>query len=70
MRDQLVGLFESAVVEQELDTLARRHFAFLVLALAALLASARLGELVTLFQFRSFFFEIHVGKIIAGGDGG
>ena len=43
MRDQLVSLFEGAVVEKELDALARRHFAFLVLALAAFFASAFFG---------------------------
>ena len=48
MRDQLIGLLESAVIEQELDTLPRRHFTFLVLALAPLLASASFGKLVAL----------------------
>ena len=66
MRDQLVGLFEGAVVEQELDALPRRHFAFLVLALAPLLASAFFGEPVALFQFCKFFFEIHVRKDYSG----
>ena len=64
--DQLVGLFEGAFVEQELDALPRRHFAFFVLALAALLASAVFGQLVALLQFCDFLFEIHVGGIIAG----
>src|SRR6266851_2690256 len=50
MRDQLVGLFEGAVVEQELDALPRRHFALFVLALAPLRASALFGKLIALFQ--------------------
>jgi hypothetical protein len=40
-----------------------------VLALAALLASAGFGELVALFQFGMFFFEIHVRKDYSGWDG-
>jgi hypothetical protein len=43
----------------------RRDIAFFVLPLAPLRASAFFGELVTLFEFRNFFFEIH-GGIIAG----
>jgi len=66
VRDQLVGFFEGAVIEQELDALARRHFAFFVLALAALLASPSFGELITPFQFRGFFFEIHARKDYSG----
>ena len=67
--DEFVGLFEGAFVEQELDALPRRHFAFLVLALAALRASSVFGELVALLQFGEFLFEIHGGEIIAGGAG-
>ena len=66
VRDQLVGLFEGALVEQKLDALARRHLAFFVLALAALRASAFFGKLVALFQFCNFFFEIHGGKDYSG----
>ena len=66
MRDQLVGFFEGAVIEQELDALPRRHFAFLVLALAAFFTSAFFGESVTLLQFCELFFEIHVRKDYSG----
>ena len=66
VRDQLVGLFEGAVIEQELDALPRRHFAFLVLAFAALFASALVGEPVTFLQFCKLFFEIHVRKDYSG----
>src|SRR5580700_4039901 len=59
VRNQFVGLFKGAVVKQELDALPRRHFAFLVLALAPLLPSAGFGELVALLQFCNFFFEVH-----------
>src|SRR5579863_2629997 len=64
--DELVGLFEGAVVEQELDALAGRHFSFFVLALAALGSAAVFGELVAFLQFSNFLFEIHGGRIIAG----
>ena len=67
VRDQLVGLFEGAFVEQELDALPRRHFAFFVLPLAALRASTLFGKLVAPFQFCKFFFKIHGGRIIAVG---
>ena len=64
MRYQLVGLFERAFVEQEFDALARRHFSFFMLALAALRASAFFGEVVAFLQFCDSFFEIHDGRII------
>ncbi len=66
MRNQLVGLFERAFVEQELDALPRRHFAFFVLPLAAGRASALFGKVIAFFQFCDFFFEIHGGRIITG----
>ena len=66
MRDQLVGLLEGAFVEQELDALAGRHFAFFVLALAALLSAAVFGQLIARLQFGEFLFEVHGGEIIAG----
>ena len=66
MRDQFVGLLEGAFVEQELDALAGRHLAFLVLFFTATLATAIFGELVTLLQFSQFLFKIHGGRIIAG----
>ena len=59
MGNQLVGLFECALVEQKLDALAGRHFAFFMLAFAAFRASAVFGKLVPLFQFGDFLFEIH-----------
>ena len=51
MGDQLVGFLEGAFVEQELDTLAGRHFAFLVFARAALFAAAGFGQGVAALQF-------------------
>ena len=44
VRDQLVGLFEGAFVEQELDALAGRHLALLVFAGAALFSASGFGE--------------------------
>ena len=44
MRDELVDLLERAGVEQQVDALARRQLAGLVLAAQALLAAAQLGE--------------------------
>ena len=46
MRDQLIQLFERALVEQQFDALAGIEFAFLMLAGAALRASALLGGLM------------------------
>ncbi len=46
MGDQLVELFEGAVVEQQFDALAGAEFAFLVLAGAALGAAALFGGFV------------------------
>src|SRR6202034_3571464 len=66
MRDELVGFFEGAIVEQELNALPRGHFAFLMLAFAPLLASTFLGKSIALFQFCNFSFKIHRGRIIAG----
>ena len=57
--DQLVGLFEGAFVEQELDALAGRHLALLVFAGAALFASAGFGERVAALQFGQFLFQVH-----------
>ena len=59
MRDQLVGLFEGAFVEQELDALARRHLALLVLAGAALFASTGIGQRVAALQFGQLLFQVH-----------
>ena len=49
--DQLVGFFERAFVEQQIDALARREFAFPVLARAALVASSGFGSGVAAAQF-------------------
>ena len=49
--DELVGLFEGAFVEQQLDALAGGELAVLVLALAAFGATALLGQGVAAFQF-------------------
>jgi hypothetical protein len=43
MADQLVHLFERAFVQQQVDALARRQLAFLMLPLLALLAAAGFG---------------------------
>src|SRR5204863_1871341 len=59
MRDQLIGFFKCAFIEQELDAFTRRHLALLVLARAPLRASTLLRQLVATLQFRNFFFEIH-----------
>ena len=59
MGDELVGLFEGAFVEQELDALAGRHLALLVLARAALFAAASFGQRVAALQFGQFLFQIH-----------
>ena len=64
--DQLVGFFEGAFVEQELDALAGRHLAFFVLAFAALRAAAFFGQVVAFLEFCQFLFEIHGRRIIAG----
>ena len=63
VRDQLVGLFEGALVEQKLDALAGGHLAFLVLALAALGASAIFSQLVAPFEFVDFLCEVHGPKL-------
>src|SRR5579863_2063592 len=65
--DQLVGLFESALVEQELDALAGRHLAFFVLAFPALRTAAFLGQVIAPLQFGQFLFAVHREEIIAGG---
>ena len=59
VRDQLVGLFERAFVEQKLDPLAGRHLAFLVLPLAALLSAALGSQAVALLQLFQLLFKIH-----------
>ena len=64
VRDQLVGLLEGAFVEQELDALARRHLAFLVLLLAALFPAAFFGQVIALLEFLEFLFQIHRPQII------
>ena len=43
MRDQLVDLLEGAGIEQQLDPLARRQLARIVMALETLGAAAQLG---------------------------
>ena len=64
MGDELVGLFESAFVEQEFNALPRRHFALLVLARPAFFTSARFGKGVAALQFRQFLFQIHARDYI------
>ena len=59
MRDELIGLLERPLIEQELDALAGRHLSFFMLALAALGAATVFRELVPLIEFGDFLFEIH-----------
>ena len=63
MGDQFVGLFEGAFVEQELDALARRHLAFLVLPFAALGSAAFLRQRSRFFSSASFCSRFIVGEI-------
>ena len=63
MGDEAVSLFEGAFVEQELDALARRHFAFFVLALAAFFSAAFFGQTIAAFQFLQFLFEVHGSRL-------
>src|SRR5581483_1662095 len=51
MSDQLVCLFEGALVQQEVDAFTRRQFAFFVQAFAAMRSAAILGKLISLFEF-------------------
>ncbi|SPF56256.1 hypothetical protein SBA4_820016 [Candidatus Sulfopaludibacter sp. SbA4] len=51
MGDQLVEFFEGVLIEQQLDALARREFAFLVLAGAPVGAASLLGCFVPAAQF-------------------
>jgi hypothetical protein len=64
--NELVGFFERSGIEQEIDSLAGRHFAVFMLSFAALGASARFGKLVSLLEFFQFLIQIHGGTIIAG----
>jgi hypothetical protein len=66
VRYQFVGFFKRALVEQKLNALASRHFAFFVLPFASLLTSSVFGKTIALFQFSKFFFNSHGGRIIAG----
>ena len=59
VRDQFVRLLERAFIEQELDALACRHLAFLVLALAPLHTPAIFCELIAPLEFGDFFFQVH-----------
>ena len=63
---QLVGLFKAVLVEQELNPLARRHLAFLVLPFAALGAAAVGRQLITPPQFFELLFQIHAAMSVAG----
>ena len=59
MGDETVGLFKSAVIKEKLDALACRHFAFFVLAFAALLSSAFFSQPVAALQFMQLLFQVH-----------
>src|SRR5260370_12685555 len=63
VRDQLVGLFEGAFIEQELDALARRHLSLAMLALPALGAPARLGDGIAALELDESLFKIHVDRL-------
>ncbi len=64
MGDQLVGLFEGAFVEQELDAFAGRHLALFVFAGAAFFAATRLCKRVAALQFGQFLCKVHGGNYI------
>jgi hypothetical protein len=51
MADELIGFLKGAGVEEEIDALTRRHFAFLVLARAALFTASRFGRGVAAREF-------------------
>ena len=59
VRDQFVGLFECAFVEQELDALAGGHLALLVFAGAALFSASGFGECVATLQFGQLLLKVH-----------
>src|SRR5262249_40657518 len=59
VRHQLVGLFERAFIEQKLDAFARRHLAFLVLALASLRTAALFGKTIAVPEFGKLLISIH-----------
>ncbi len=67
MGNQLVGLFEGALIEQELNALAGRHLALFMLARTALFTAARFGQRVTTLQFGQLLFEVHKGGLYRGG---
>ena len=57
VRDELVGLLERAGIEQEVDALARRQLAGVVLLLEAVFAAAELGAALEILEM---FDRIHV----------
>jgi hypothetical protein len=63
MGNQLVGLLEGTLVEQELNALPRRHLAAFVLLLAALGSAAFFGQVVALFELFKLLFEVHSGRL-------
>ena len=67
--DELVGLFEGAFVEEELDALAGGHLALLALRGDAGFASAGFGEGVAALQFGQFLLEVHAGDYKQRGEG-
>jgi len=64
MRHELVGFLERSLIEQEINSFPRRHFAFFVLPFPPLRSAAFLGEPIALLQFVDFLFDIHGGRII------
>ena len=69
VRNQLIGLFKGAFIEQEIDALTGRHLALFVLASTALFTAARFRQRVTTLQFGQFLFEVHKGGLYRGGAG-
>ncbi len=67
--DELVGLFEGAFVEEELDALAGGHLALLALRGDAGFASTGLGEGVAALQFGQFLLKVHAGDYKQRGEG-
>ena len=59
MGHHLVKFFKGTLIQQKFDALARRHFAFFVLAFATLFPATLFSQDVTALQFRKLLFQIH-----------
>src|SRR6185312_9701435 len=63
--DHLVEFLKRTLVKKEFNSFTGRHFAFLMLACAALFTAARLGQAVSALQFCELLLQVHTGRIIA-----